>query len=211
VLIGRARRWSAGTVFVVSSVAAVLHTLLSVGLGLAALAVGLTAAQAIGETLERVVPPLLVAFGLLYAGWSWRKGAHFHPGGKLFHAAEPAPGCAGAEGHTHPEHLHYHADGGLIRGQAGWNGFALALIVGLNPCVLVLPLVLASLARGAGTLGLVLAAYSVPAVIVMVGLSVGGVLSSRRIRLPWAARHAETASGLILAALGFVLLLAEGG
>ena len=210
VLIGRSRKWSAGTTALVSGVSALIHAALSVALGLVALGIGLTAGQIVGETLERAGALLLILFGLVYAGWAWRKGGHFHPGGKLLHAGEGGEGCAGREGHGHPDHLHYHADDGLIRGRPGWSALGLALIVGLNPCVLILPVMLASASRGAAVFWLVVGAYIVPTVLLMVGLSVLGVAGGRRIPVPGAARYMEAASGLLIALLGAAFWLLEG-
>ena len=207
--IGRARGWSVPTVALVSGLSGLIHTLLAVALGVATLAIGLTAAEAIGETLHHVAGPLLVVFGLAYAYWARRKGGHFHPGGALLHRGPTTDACPGSEGPGHPEHLHYHADGELIRDRPHWGTVGLAVLVGINPCVLVLPILLASLPAGTMTVVLVLIAYSVPTVLLMMGLSVAGVVVGWRIRLPWAARHAESASGLLIALLGVAYWLLE--
>ena len=86
---------------------------------------------------------------------------------------------------------------------------ALAVIVGLNPCVLVLPIMVATAQSGAGALALVTAAYSVTTIALMVGLSVAGVAGVRRLPFPAVARHMETASGLLIAVCGLVFLLIE--
>jgi ABC-type nickel/cobalt efflux system permease component RcnA len=206
VLVGRARKWNAGTTALVSGLAALVHTALSITLGLLALGIGLTAGEIVGETLERAGAALLMAFGLAYAAWAWRKGGHFHPGGKLLHARDGEKECPGKEGHGNPEHLHYHADQGMIRDKPGWSAMGLAVIVGMNPCVIVLPVMLASASRGAAVLWLVVSAYVVPSVLLMIGLSVIGVAGGRRIPVPGAARYMEAASGLLIAALGAAFL-----
>jgi len=200
VLIGRAQGWTTATVVGVSGLSAMIHTVLSVALALLALAVGMTAAEAIGETLERAGGWLLIVFGVAYAVWAWRKGGHFHPGGALLHA-DDAQSCNGAEGDGNPDHLHYHADDELIRGRR-WGTLGLAVIVGVNPCVLIMPVLLSSTAQGATVVALVTAAYVVPTVALMIGLSVLGVRAGWWARLPGAARHMEMASGLLIAALG---------
>jgi hypothetical protein len=210
VLIGRARAWSIPTVAWASGLAAVIHVGLSVGLVAVALAAGLAATEFVGAVLEHAAWALLVAFGLGYAAWAWSKGGHFHPGGALLHRHEPGPGCVGNEGPGHPEHLHYHADGELIRGRGTWTVVGLSLIVGLNPCILVLPILLAAAPRGAGAVGLVAAAYGLPTILLMVGLPVLGVAVGWRVRLPGLARYAEPGSGLLIALLGLLFWLLEG-
>ncbi len=205
VLIGRARGWATGTVAVVSGLSALIHVVLSLLLGLLALAIGATAVELVGQTLERVGGTLLVISGVAYMVWAWNKGGHFHPGGALLHGGEPASACLGEEGPGHPEHLHYHSDGELIRAPRGWGAVGLAVIVGLNPCVLVLPILLAGAPRGAMALGLVALAYGLPTILLMVGLSVLGVRVGWRIRLPFAARNAEVGSGALIALLGLLV------
>jgi ABC-type nickel/cobalt efflux system permease component RcnA len=209
VLIGRARRWPPRRVAIVSGLSALIHVVLSVLLGLLAIGIGQVAAEAAGETLERIAIVLLVLFGLGYAAWAWRKGAHFHPGGHRLHAAD-APGCPGREGDANLEHLHYHADESLIRSGPGWSGVGLAVLVGANPCVLVLPLLLTTASRGPAAISLVALAYAVPTVLLMVGLSTLGVATNRRIPFPWPARYAEMGSGLLVAGLGLIYFLFEG-
>jgi hypothetical protein len=208
VLIGRARGWSLGTTAAVSGISALLHTGLSIALAVAALAIGLQAAHAGGAMLERASGVLLLAFGGLYALWSWRKGGHFHPGGALLHGSAHGD-CDGREGDSGPDHLHYHADTDLIHGRAGRGALWLAAIVGLNPCVLLLPVVLATAERGAGAIALVTIAYAATTTLIMMGLSVAGVAGLRRLSLPWGARYMEPASGALIALVGLVLLLLD--
>lgn len=209
VLMGRSQGWSARTAALVSGLSALLHTALSLALGLLAIAIGIGAARAVGQELERVGAALLVVFGVAYTVWAWRKGGHFHPGGGRLHAAGPGEPCPGDEGPSHPEHLHYHADEDLIRGKPGRGALGLALIVGINPCVLALPVVLAAAARGPRQAVLVALAYGLPTVGLMVGLSVLGVAGHFPIHLPWAARFAERASGILIALLGLMYFWIE--
>jgi ABC-type nickel/cobalt efflux system permease component RcnA len=86
---------------------------------------------------------------------------------------------------------------------------ALALIVGLNPCVVVLPIMLATADQGGAALALVTGAYSLTTIALMVGLSVAGVVGSRRLPVPPVARHMETASGVLIALVGIVFLVID--
>jgi len=208
VLMGRARGWSAATTAAVSGLSASIHVVLSLGLGAAALAIGELSAELVGESLEHTAAWLLVGFGGTYAMWAWRKGGHFHPGGARVHGEAVGAGCRDP-GASHDDHLHYHDDAPIIRGKIGGGALWLAFIVGANPCILVLPLLVAAAGRGAGVLAGVALAYAIPSTLLMVGLSAVGVAGTRRIELPVAARHMEWASGALIAALG-ILLLAVG-
>jgi len=205
VLIGRARGWSAGRTSLISGFSAVVHTALSFLLGVAAVALGQASAETLGHALEHPSHFLLVVFGVLYAVWAWRKGGHFHPGGVHAHGGEPDRGCRGDEGDSGPEHLHYHADVNLIRGRTDLQAWWLAFIIGANPCLLLMPLIVNTVPQGPGPVFLVTLAYSVPTVLLMVGLSALGVSGVVRLQPPGAARHMEAASGLLVAILGIVL------
>lgn len=207
VLAGRARGWTLRRTAAVSGASALLHVGLSLALGLVAVGVGLGGARALGEGLERVSAALLLVFGLAYAAWAWRKGGHFHPGGALLHRHGDSDGCPGHEGPGDPEHLHYHADTGLIRGTAGRGDGYLAAIVGLNPCVLVFPILVATAERGALAVAVVALAYGATTVGLMVALSVAGVAGARAVAPPSAARHMEALSGILIAAVGAAFLL----
>jgi nickel/cobalt exporter len=213
VLIGRARDWSAFTTARISIFSALIHVVFSVAIGLVMLAISRATATAIGESLELASGALLVVFGIVYAVWAWRKGGHFHPGGCKVHAPDQHAACEGDEGDANPEHLHYHADDGLISGGSRRGAYWLAFIIGANPCILLLPILASAAPEGGRMLGLVILAYSVPMVVMMVGLSVLGVVATRRFRLPLAARHMEAASGVLIALLGilFVSLHLSGG
>ena len=131
-----------------SGASALLHAVLSVALGFVALVIGESGAHLIGETLERSAGVLLVVFGVVYAWWSWRKGGHFHPGGSRLHRHDGSDSCDGSEGAHNPEHQHYHADAELIHGDTEVGGWWLAVIVGANPCILILPILMATAGRG---------------------------------------------------------------
>ena len=209
VLVGRARGWSIRTTAAVSGFSAVVHTILSIALGVLALRLGQSAARAVGERLERGSGVLLVVFGAAYALWASRKGGHFHPGGALLHAENEKAHCDGQEGSVGSDHLHYHADDAWIRTDAGKGAIPLAMIVGLNPCVLLLPIMVATADEGAGAVAAVTLTYSVTTIALMVGLSVAGVTGSRRLPVPAVARHMETASGVLIALCGVAFLLIE--
>jgi ABC-type nickel/cobalt efflux system permease component RcnA len=205
VLIGRARNWSARKTAAVSGTSALIHATLSVGLGILAVGIGLAGAHVLGDSLARASAVLLIVFGVVYAVWAWRKGGHFHPGGRLAHGGHDDNPCGGDPAAFHDDHLHYHADGEMIHGADRRGGYYLAFIVGINPCILILPIMFSSVQRGATAVALVTLAYTVTTVALMVGLSVIGVIATRRIYVPGIARYMESASGLLIALTGVLL------
>ena len=209
VLIGRARGWSAARTARITLLAGVLHLAVSFALAVLALGLGRAAVAALGETMEKATGPLLILFGVIYAAWSWRKGGHFHPGGALLHRGDRA--CDGHEGDANDEHLHYHADQALIREGGRFSATGLALLIGLNPCVLIVPVALSAAPLGGSAIIAVFVAYGAPALVLMAGLAALGATLTKRIRIPAAARHMEMISGLLIAVLGAVLWLLPHG
>ena len=202
VLIGRARRWGVRRTAAVSGVSSLVHVALSIFLGIVTLLVGREITEWVGHGLERASGALLIAFGASYAIWAWKKGGHFHPGGALLHSDADSEACDGHEGPADATHLHYHADDGWIRGKGGKSEWALAWIVGLNPCVLLLPLLMAVAEHGAAAVAAVTLAYALPTVLLMIGLSVVGVAAARMLPVPAIARHMEALSGVLIALTG---------
>ena len=71
VLIGRARRWSVGRTALISGFSGLVHTLGSLMLGGIAWLIGIGAADALGETMERASLWLLIGFGGPVAAYSF--------------------------------------------------------------------------------------------------------------------------------------------
>jgi ABC-type nickel/cobalt efflux system permease component RcnA len=209
VLIGRARHWGIRRTATVSGVSALIHVALSIVLGIVTLAVGRQITEWIGHGLERASGVLLIAFGAGYALWAWRKGGHFHPGGARLHRDVASEACDGEEGPGDATHLHYHADDAWIRGEGGKSEWVLAGIVGLNPCILLLPLLLAVAEHGALAVTAVTLAYALPTVFLMVGLSVVGVAAARMLPVPGIARYMEALSGVLIALTGVAFFLLD--
>ncbi|MDX1387670.1 MAG: hypothetical protein R3344_00660 [Acidobacteriota bacterium] len=203
VLVGRSRGWSLRATAGVSGLSALIHVVLSVGLGYLAYSLGREAAERLGESLEQASAAILVVFGVVYAVWAWSKRGHFHPGGRWLHGKGDSKACEGSEG-IHDEHLHYHADSGIIRGSTRAGRYFLALIIGLNPCVLFIPLLLVSVRQGGAATTLVVVSYAVTTFVLMVGLSVAGVGIKRGFAPPGVSRFMEAASGLLIALTGVV-------
>ena len=85
----------------------------------------------------------------------------------------------------------------------------LAVIIGLNPCVLILPVVLSSVEHGTAAVAAVTLVYALTTSVLMVGLSALGVAGARSLGVPGIARYMESGSGVLIAMTGIVLLVIE--
>lgn len=209
VLIGLARGWSAARAAFWGGLSALIHVLFSLALGLAGVAVGQGTARLIGEGFEKISGLLLVAFGLLYAFYAHVKGGHFHIGGERVHRMTGGAGSDHAHEHECPTDAEI-ADAALIRNPSGRSPVFLAAIIGLNPCVLVLPLLVKAPQYGRAAVTLTSLAYGLSTLAMMVGLVWVAVGTGRRLEMRLLHRHGEMISGLGIALVGAVFLFLEG-
>lgn len=205
VLIGRAREWSVKKTAMISGFSAFLHVSLSLVLGLSAVLIGLGTARAIGETLEKVGGILLILFGLFYALWSYRKGGHFHIGGRRIHKHEISENEKRPES-SETSKTHWHLDEGIIRKGLDKGDLYLALIIGLNPCVLIFPIMFSSVSYGLLITTLVALVYFLATSLTMVGLTVLGLKWTKNIRMRFLSKYGEILSGLLIFVIGIVFL-----
>ncbi len=85
----------------------------------------------------------------------------------------------------------------------------LAVIIGLNPCVLVVPLLLKSVEYGRMAVVMTAVSYSLVVILLMVGLTLFGVAGGTKFQMPLLRRHGEVASGLLIALVGVVFMFLE--
>ena len=197
VLVSRAGRWTVRRTVILTAGSAALHVVVSISLGLLLVIAGLGAEKAVvglAERLESASGWLLVGFGLAYMIWFLARGGHVHSFGIHPHhtAGEPPPDT----GDVGRKHL---------------TGVTLALIVGFNPCILVLPCVYGAAQLDALTLLAVALAFSVSTIGTMVAVTLLGLHGTSRLTSPFLTRYGEAFSGGLIALTGLLVLLAEFG
>jgi nickel/cobalt exporter len=177
--VGRARGWSAARTAQVTFLCGFAHVTVSVVLGLLALRLGQELLEAFGTRLESVAGILLVGFGLAYGLWGLRRAL----AGKL-------------HGHTHSHFDHVHDPSRA-------TVWGLVLLFSVDPCVRLIPLILAAAPLGAARLlGLILI-YEVATIATMVGI----VLMARSgavkaLQAPWLDRYGDALAGGLIVATG---------
>jgi nickel/cobalt transporter (NicO) family protein len=214
VLVARSQGWSLSKTFWTTLLSAVFHVTLSLGLGIVALFLGREFTTAIGERIERFAGFGLLFFGLVYTLFFLTgsgKHQHYFPGHGGHHPledyhgpAEETEGAPAADGPS-PRHI-------LSRhlGDHPLSALTLAAVVGLNPCVLAIPLMMATVADGIGSLLAVGASFAVTSILVLVSASLLGYQGMRRLNLDFLNRYGEVVSGLLIAGLGLLIVLLEG-
>ena len=108
-----------------------------------------------------------------------------------------------SEGPSKPHILSRHL------GDRPWGAIALAAVVGLNPCVLAIPLVFATIAEDGWALLGVSIAFAATSVIVLVGASLLAYGGLKHLRLTFLNKYGEVISGLLLTLVGLAMILLE--
>ena len=133
----------------------------------------------------------MILFGLCYMGWFLLRGGHVHSFG------------------IHP---HHHARESESKGRLGMrlkdlSGYTLTFVVGFNPCILLIPLVLGAAQLSPLTLVAVSLAFAASTIGSMVIVTLAGLHGTSRLTSPFLTRYGEALSGALIAATGAGVLL----
>lgn len=213
VLVARSQEWETRRTVALTAASASLHVCLSIAIGLGAhlLGRGAEAAVGVGESISRISALLLIVFGTVYAAWFFFKGGHQHSFGMHPHHS-PVPAHAAATPHPHDLSLNPHHPGAPVAHAGGvrTGGISLALIVGFNPCVLVIPYIYLAGTMGPSVLALVAAAFAVSTIGCLVAIVLLGLRGTARLESPFLMRYGEAVSGALIAVTGLVVMLSGG-
>lgn len=178
--LARARGWSAARTVGVTVLCGFGHVTVSTLLGLIGLFIGVEMIESLGRRMESIAGILLVLFGLVYCAWGLRRAA-----GKTLH------------GHAHSHYDHIHEDR-----STAWSLF---LLFSADPCVAVIPLLVA--AAPLGTLGIVsiIAVYEVATIATMILLVLPARAGVTMFRAPWLTRYEHAAAGALIVVAGVVV------
>ena len=187
VLVGKAQGWPKRKTLSYSALSAILHVAVSIVLGFVGYIIGIASASSIGEKMDSVIGTGLLLFGILYSAWGLKS-----QGGALH------------LGHSHGPHSHEDNLKGKKRNITGWG---LAVIMGLNPCVVALPVISATVAKGFIVMLLASAAFALTTIVLLVGLTSLGLLTSYKFKFKFLEKYGEVLSGVILSLTGVAFLM----
>jgi hypothetical protein len=180
--VGRARGWSAARTAQVTLLCGFAHVTVSVLLGLLALRLGQAMLEAFGTRLESVAGILLIGFGLAYGLWGLRRAL----AGKL-------------HGHAHPHFDHVHDPSRA-------TVLGLVLLFSVDPCVRLIPIILAAAPLGWARLLALIVIYEIATIGTMVAI----VLAARRgafkaLQAPWLDRYGDALAGGLIVVTGLAV------
>jgi nickel/cobalt exporter len=184
--LSRARRWSAAHTARLTILCGLGHVSVSAILGLAALFVGLQAVHALGSRLEVNAIYLLIGFGIVYTIWGLRRSFARDPL-QVMH---------------HHDHHHPHGENEHDHGLTEWSLF---LLFSADPCVAVIPMIMAASVGGWIAVAAVVVAYEIATIVTMTALVVAARASANSVHFGWFDRYGDAAAGALIVTVGTVL------
>ncbi|MFL6536657.1 MAG: hypothetical protein ACJ8JD_00555 [Chthoniobacterales bacterium] len=191
VLTARVQRWSSGRTIAITGLAGTGHVIVTALLGLAVALIGAKVSDTIGTWFPRVAGGVLIAFGCYYLVRQVRGHGHVH-----FH-------------YPH-EHLHEHSDAHQPHRTSDRTAIlSLLTFLTLSPCEGFVPFYVSGIRfgwLGFGFLTAVLSVATVGGMICFTSLTLAGV---SRIKLAFLERYESVIMGLLLCAVGALIIVFE--
>ena len=184
--LARSRRWSAGHTARLTVLCGFGHVTVSAILGLIGLFVGLETVHAFGSKLENHAIFLLIAFGIVYMIWGLRRSFSRDPLAVMHHHSHH---------HPHGENDHDH-------GMTEWSLFVL---FSADPCVAVMPMIMAASIGGWFAVMSVVITYEVATIATMVALVIVARAGANTLNFAWFDRYGDAVAGAFIVTVGTVL------
>jgi ABC-type nickel/cobalt efflux system permease component RcnA len=231
VMVGRANKWKLSWVLGLAILAGIGHVGTSVIIGLVGVLAKKGTAKEIATFLECATPLLLMIFGFAYAAYAFYKqmiGNHGHSHGIPIlnrwlgidphtyelsasghcypHAHHDHEHQHNSHGHIHTHHNHSTAEIDLRDKKAGWG---LVAILGLTPCIALLPLTFAAVKYGTVAIILVNVCFAIATIGTIVLFSWLGLMGLSWIKFEFFDRYGGVTAGIVIGLLGIVTKVFE--
>lgn len=185
--LARARGWTPARTSRLAFFCALGHVTVSALFGILAVLLGREAVEAFGTTMADGAPLLLIGFGAAYLVWAlWRISRR-----KLMHHVDHLDGRPHDHGHGHH---HHHG-----RELTAWGLFVLFC---LDPCIALIPMIIAASAKGWTAVGSVIVVYelaTIAAIMILVRIAHAG---ARKLRFAWIDRYGDAVAGGLMICVG---------
>ena len=179
--LARARNWSAARTVRITSFCGLGHVTVSATLGLVAIKIGMKVIEALGTRMESLAGILLIVFGLIYGLWGLRTTT-----GRRIH------------GHSHAHFDHIHDS----ERTTAWSLFALFSV---DPCVALLPILVAAAPLGWVAVASVVVAYELSTITSMISLVLLARAGVSHLRFHWLDHWGHAAAGGFIVLVGVVV------
>jgi len=184
--LARTRHWSKAHTARITILCGFGHVSVSAILGLIGLFIGLEAVHAFGSRLEDHAIFLLIAFGIVYMIWGLRRSFSRDPLSIMHHQT------------------HHHAHGGNDHDH-GLTEWTLFLLFSADPCVAVMPMIMAASVGGWFAVSSVVITYEAATIATMVALVLVARAGANTMQFAWFDRYGDAAAGAFIVTVGTVL------
>ena len=184
--LARARGWTHAHTARTTVLCGFGHVSVSAILGIVALILGLESVKLFGARLEEHATFILMAFGTAYMIWGLRRSFRRDPLAVMHHH----------------HHHHPHGENDHDHGLTEWSLFALFCA---DPCVAVMPMIVAASGGGWGAVAAVVIVYelaTIATMVVLVGMAHAG---ARTLKFGWIDRYGDAVAGALIVSVGAAL------
>lgn len=176
--LGRARGWTAGRTARLTFICGLGHVSVSAAFGIAALMIGQKSVEALGATLQGNAALLLIGFGLAYMTWGlWRSFSQ-----RL------------SDSHHH-------------HGATKLSEWSLFLFFCADPCVAIIPMIIAASTRGWTAIAAVIIVYEITMFVTMLTLVTTAHAGVSRLRFHFLDHYGDAVAGATIVVLGTVVTI----
>ena len=181
--LARARCWTPARAARTTILCGFGHVTVSAALGIAAAFAGLGVIRLTGGHLQTFANWLMMAFGTVYMIWGIRRSLRRDPLAVM-----------------HP-HDHHHTNGHHNHDH-GLTEWSLFVLFSADPCVAVVPMIMASAGAGWHTVGAVVLSYELATIGTMVALVTAAHAGARALHAPWIDRYGDAVAGALIVSVG---------
>ncbi len=227
VMVGRSQKWPILKTELVALAAGIGHVGTSVLIALVGIFIGAELSERFASIAEVATGSALIAFGFGYALYMWRKGGHAHftigskrlAGGHVHshdddhehqvhdHSHDDDPFPSPDHSGSHGDHGHGHSHARLIDlAEEPKAPYTLVIIMGLTPCVALLPLAFAAASHGAAITTGVIVLFAVATIVPILILTFLGSKGLSFVRLRWFDKYGDIVTGIVIGCIGLMTM-----
>lgn len=191
--LARARKWTPLRTARLAFFCGFGHVTVSALFGVLAVLLGRETIETYGATMQSLAPLLLIGFGFAYMAWAlWRISRR-----RLMHQVDHIDGVQHDHGHGH-HHQH----------RPGMTEWGLFLLFCADPCIALIPMIVAASAGGWSAVLAVIVVYEIATICAINVLVYTAHAGARQVRFGWVDRYGDAVAGAMILAVGaFVTLI----
>jgi len=184
----------------IAGLAGITHVATSATIGLIGIYISKEISHTFAHYAETITGILLIVFGLGYTLYSIKKRHHHHGIPFLTKRLKVEDLLhEHIQGHVHNNHNHTHIEEKISGKKAG---FGLVIIIGLSPCVALLPFVFATAPMGIEPTILVILSFSFFTITTILLMTTFVSKGLEWIKLEFFERYGDIIAGLVIALIG---------